>query len=871
MCRAMRASNHLIPMLLACSMLGARASASPEDDLVAEYLRSHDMLPLLEVQLEQRMGEADDEEQRDQLAMELSRLYLRQLGETGKDDPYRQIVLLRAEGLVSRLAQAPLYELRLELLIDEYVRIEPDVELWRLGLLDPDRRDKDISRLGELSRKLGSIISTIEPELELVQRRANASAGGATRESDERLGELRRYGSLAHYYHAWAGYSLAVLRDMHVSPEVFVSFGWLLGAEGSTPQISEFNESALGYEHVARAAIGVAMSYAQSQTPRLGRPWAKMVADSELADGAVRQAARERLLQIYAMERDWAEANRYARFIVASGGDGAHLRVADARFLALRALEAQRSADIGHGGANEARGAAQFAIEQLIDLGEIGHVVDLYQRFDSLPLVSDGFIPRYAHALAELDRAQRDGDRGQYGTVADLFTRALGTEDAGDYPEHREDCRLKLAYTQILANRPQDAIRVCDTVIGNSLREKAIEEARWMRIAAIDQLNRDQGRDGSPELSEAVRRYIEAYPSTPRSAKLILRYAMQGTVDPRVAISTLEAIGDDDPIALPARRALAQLRYQALRESGFADQRMLGDTLGIVEWILAAQSEPAADLNDARARLGTIRIGLDMALRARPPRGELARSLLERGTALADTDASLASFRAELVYRRIELSLGDQRVDEAMGLLADLETLDPAMASNARVLLLSRLQQRWGKPSAETAERLCDIGSAVLASMTPPFPEPIGLRVSAIAELVSDAAAWRWENQRDPEMRDLALRVARMVLERGQPSEPGLRRTAALAASAGEEQVELDAWLMLLAAYPSDDARWYEARFESLRLLKYMDPTRAEETYKQFRVLHPDLGPEPWSGRFAELYPSSAPVPEDAEHDGETP
>lgn len=865
MCRAMRASNRFIlcPLLLVSPVLGAVAGAPPDDDRVAAYLREHDMLALLEAQLEQRIDDAQDEQQRAELAQELSLLYLRQLRATKPDEPYRQLLLLKASALVSRMAQAPMHELRLELLIDAYIRVEPDVEYFRLGLLSPQQTEMDIATLAGIGRGLDAITAVMEPELERETRRVSRGSQTAPGRGPASVDQLRRLLSLAHYYQGWSGYSLATLGDEHAPAGVFIAFGWLLGAQGSTPSLDGFNASTLEYEHVARAAIGLALAYAQSDDAITGRAWAKRVAESELVSEDVRRAAQDRLLQIYAMDRDWTQANQYARQLVIQRGQGAHLSAADARFLALRALGALGLGDIGTGGATQAMGTAEFAVEQLIALGEIGHVVDLYHRFDSLPQITDGFIPSYAHALAELNRAEQASDAGpgRYISVADLFDRAARSQDAGDYPQHREDCLLKLAYAQIQANRPSEALTACEQIIKGSVRQEAIEEARWMQIAALDRLNTNKGRDGSPELSAAVLRYIEAYPATPRSAKLILRYAMQGTIDPRVAIATLEAIDDADPIAVPARRTLIQLHAKALRAGAYRDQDLLGRTLDLVVWILDAQGPAPSDLNQARAQMGTIRTGLDLALRAVPPRTRLAQSLLERGSGLLGFDHSLEIYRAEFVYRQIQLALLDGRTDDASDLLGQLTTLDPRLGDNARLLLLNRFVENWqAQRTPQTARSICDLGAQVLASMTPPHPEALGLQVSTIAELIGDAAQMLWERDRDQTpMRDLALRVSKMVLDRGEPSEAGLRRTAALASSTGDGDTELEAWLRLLAAYPEDDERWYEARYESLRVMHQSDPDRAQRTFAQYRVLHPDLGPEPWASRIADLF--GLPVP----------
>lgn len=844
------------------SAVATCAIASPEDDQVASYLKSRNMLSLLEIQLEERIEDSADDDERSKLAEELSDLYLNQLRSFDQDDPYRPIVVNRAQSLVTRMGSIPMYELRIELLIEAYIAVEPNVELARLELLDLDKRSSAIADLSAMDRKLKAITSKLDPKVAKVERLVERSSTGNELSLRDTLPDLRRYRSLAHYYYAWTGYSLAVLKDQHVPSNVFVSFGWLLGGEGEMPQFSVFNETTLEFEHVARSAIGVALAHAQSDDVLTGRAWAEFVAESEHAEPDAKEAAEDRLLQIMAMDRDWTDAYRLMLTIGRQRGEDAPLRIAEARYLALRSLEAMQSSRVGRGGVLEAEKVARYAVEVLVEQGEIGHVLDLYQRFDSLPLVADSFITNYALAIGELNRAEQSGGSGMYATVASYFSSALESPDADRFPSERDDCSLKLAYTEIRSGRPAEALKACDQLIKTSDNAEIIEEARWLRIAAIDSINTNAGQATSDAIEDAVREYIVAYPSTERAAKLILRYAMQGTVDSKVAISTLESIQDEDQIAIPARRTLVQLRYQRLRAMRFSDQPAIVDVLTIIRWIDEQEPNEIVDISDAKSRLGTVRIGLDLSLRISPPDLDFARHLVERGLETISFDPSFKMYRAEFVYRMIEIAINRQELGDAMDLLDELGSLDPAKADNARVLLFNHAIRDWKSlQTTRTARLVVDLGSDVLARQTPPYPQALGGQVSTVAEAIAESAVYLWLSTDDSETRDLALRVSLLVLERGQPSEPGLRRTAMLSNKSGDTSNELEAWLRLLAAYPASDDRWFEARYESLRIMKQVDFTRALSAYDQFRVLHPSLGPAPWDAKIATLFGDPVPEP----------
>ncbi len=869
---------------IVCLCLGAAAAlATPADEQVAAYLKAHKMISLLEVQLEDRIRASKDEAEQSALIEELSDLYLDQLRSFDQDDPYRQIVLNRARSLVARMSSAPMYELRIELAIEGYLGVESSVELAKLELLDSAQRADAIEQLSGLNRELGILVSKLDPQVAQLERLRLRSARMSTPETRIELADLRRFRSLGHYYHAWTGYSLAVLKDQHVPSDVFSSFGWLLGAEGNMPQFSVLNETTLEFEHVARAAIGVALAYTQSDDSLTGRAWAKFVADSAYVTSDVQAAAQDRLLQIMAADRDWIDVYRFALFLEKQRGEETPMRVADARFLALRSLEAMQLGHVGRGGIGEASKVARYAIEQLIEQREIGHVLDLYRRFDSLPLVADSFVTNYASALAALNKAEQAGDSGMYASVAAIFAQALKSPDADRFPDERDDCLLKLAYAEIRSRRAVEAIKVCDQLIKESVNEQVIEEARWMRIAAMDSINTNAGRATSDELDEAVREYIAAYPSTPRSAQLVLRHAMRGTIDSQVAIDTLWSIADDDPIVLPARRALVGLEYQQLRALGFADTVLLGQVLAMVRWIEDAQPDEVVELADARMRMGTIRIGLDLALRASPADIEFADELIAHGMRMMSFDASLGVYRSEFVYRQLELAVLTQRHNDSMDLLAELVLLDPGRAQSARILIFNDSIGQWRAGKDErAARRVVDLGTVLLADQMPAYPEPLGLQVSSIAEMIAEVSGYLWESRSDVESRDLALRVSLLVLDRGQPSEPGLRRTAKLAGVVKDYPHELEAWSVLLAAQTPGEERWYEARYESLRVMKHVDFSRALAAYDQYRVLYPNLGPAPWNEKIAALFGDQAPGsatpaggavdrPDDGSADGEVP
>jgi hypothetical protein len=125
--------------------------------------------------------------------------------------------------------------------------------------------------------------------------------------------------------------------------------------------------------------------------------------------------------------------------------------------------------------------------------------------------------------------------------------------------------------------------------------------------------------------------------------------------------------------------------------------------------------------------------------------------------------------------------------------------------------------------------------------------------VYALHNAVADAAARVWRAAHDSYMRDLALEIDRNLAKNGNAPIAVLRRYAEISESVGDRQAALDCWRLLLAGTNPTAPEWFEARYQSLRLLLALDPTRAREAMDQYQVLHPDFGPAPWGSKLRAL------------------
>ena len=146
---------------------------------------------------------------------------------------------------------------------------------------------------------------------------------------------------------------------------------------------------------------------------------------------------------------------------------------------------------------------------------------------------------------------------------------------------------------------------------------------------------------------------------------------------------------------------------------------------------------------------------------------------------------------------------------------------------------------RFGVPVAEQ-----------LVAGDPAFQQPVTL---GVCNDVAAAAAIVFEEAKDLAMRDAAIKIDRRSFEGGTPSATAVRRLARLSEHAGDAALALQCWQRILGGVPGGSGDWFEARYESLRLIAASEPEKAQQICEQFRVLYPDWGSKPWNEKIREI------------------
>lgn len=868
MCRR-RASALLAVGLLAGAGSPALAQGSPPERVVEDYLESRGLLRILAAQLRERLDGESNPEERASLAERLADVYVRLLDAAATPAERAEVGAL-SEDLLRRFPDSDLDELRINLLRARYAPAERTAEEHRLRLADGPEIAQAVETLQSVVREFDAIAQRRLRRIEALESRGGR--GSAADETRDELEESRRIHSLARYFAGWSRLYLAQLGGARgqgrLADQAIADFAHVLGLGGEPVTLERLPRGLLGFEHVARAAVGVALALAEQGRDGAAQAavWITEFERMEQFNAGVRDQLFPRKAAILAAAGRWPDVRdaASARANADPGGEG-QLSVSDARLLAVLALEAvEREPSALQ--VRIARDVAEFALAALIRRGEVAHVLDLTQRFGTFPLGDEGFVVLYVRGIRAYEQAraahQASGDppdqpagateiQARYSDAAGLLESALASADAGRFPPERARAGVLLGLSLFYEGAFAEAAQRFREAYEAAPDDASAEEALWFAILAHDRAAQE-GRAGAAERAASLAdRYLERFPRTDRAATLVLRRLGSGELDDEEAIEILAAVPAGSPVRAAAERRLADLLYRRARsgDAAAADRFVpLASRLAQADAERAEQNP--GDAEPARSAAARARQILDVALTATPPDAAAARSafaLLDRLARAKVFDP--ATVADELDFRRLQLALAERRAGEAERLIERLREGGGPFARAAETLLFRRALDAWRAGDAQAARRVAEHG----VRLAPPGDAPLAPAEAGIVALAAEAAAALWDAERDAEMRDLAVRLDKRLLAAEAASGAVLRRLGRLAEAAGDAPTAIDAWNRLATASEPLSAPWAEARFNAMRLLADLDPEAARTALRQHAALYPSLGPTPWDERIRGL------------------
>lgn len=857
-------------------------------DAVEAFLERHDLQTILSTYLLDELREARGG-RRAEVAERLGRHYAQRLAEADTAEERRELQA-RSRELLELVPDADSFELRITLHKATFLIAEETAQRFVLRLAEDAEVSEAIQTLRGTAAEFHEIGRRIDGRVEAFENLESRATEGDIAYLREQLADARRLRSLAMYYAGWSQYYTALMTsDPRQAENARRSFGWLLNAPGNRePSLESMPTTLFRYEHVARSAMACAMSHAVAGQDVIAVQWLDAIAGAAETPPAVLDELHARRIEVLGRARRWSDLQRLVdrRRLGADPVGATPLPVGEARLVAVTALEAL--ADPGSipaaGRDRLLEALAQVALGDLVSAGEIGHVLDLVRRFGTTPMGDSGFVVLYVRGLRAYERARETHAASGGGdeptddvSVANRYLDAVRAleiaevaSDAARFPPELVQARMMRGLALYYAGKLDEAAAAFEEVFERAQKSELREESLWYAIVSLDRAVEAGRRSLAEERDRLATVYLQTFPATDRSAKLLLRRVDDGLLSQDQAIAVLLEVPADSPLYTAARRHASRLLYRKYRatrsnERDYVAARFVEIAEELIDLDVRQLRNGSAEEAGEAGRLALLRIrqALDALLSISVPDVSRAERLLEMTDDIAAASgADLTDIRGELAYRRLQIALerGDQiGIDRAT---AQLEQAGGPHARSADRLLYRRAVDGWrSEPSdAIAARRVVNRGARVLTQFEPIDERGSDTTVVGLLDTIAEAATAAWRASGDVAMRDVAIETDKRLLGLGRQSADSLRRLAVASEDSGDLDTAIDAWRTLLSGLRDGSAGWFEARVESIRVLTRIDRGRALQVLEQHRTLYPEYGPEPWGGQLRELERTLGPV-----------
>lgn len=838
------------------------APAGAADD-VAVYLEERGLLELLALHLESQIEEANAED-REVLAARLAELYARLL-ERATDPARRQELEARSRDLLRQFPTAESDSLRIALASGIYARIERIAEDHRIRASSPEEVEDAKAMLDAVIPELRALAESLDRRWNLLDRRLGRAVGG---EAASLLDEIERLEALAHrarFLMGWALFYQAWLNDVPGNAlAAETAFVELLDPAARSLRPAEVSRDLLAEEPFARAVLGIALTKSLTSTTATALEWVDLL-EPEAVAPAVREQVPAWRLAILLEDREFRLAEQLLEEHAAEGE-------VPATWIRLAAVHAIEHADRSTAAAELAREAvAEFAAR-----GELQQVLDLAERYGTDVVAPGGFAGHYVRGARAYNEAReahgeerpttRPELRSMYEAASASFEAALAAEDAARYPAAAAGCRLLRAWCAYFAGEFLDARASFEAAASAELPPAQREEALWMAIVSLEQIARaGEAPEVSAELDRLVDRFVEDYPDSDYTPRLVLRQASRSGGDAEATVERLLEIPRSSPTYHAARLRASQLRYELFRAAGGNARRTAAEAfLDVASPLLLEVDRGAGGAAAAivpQDALTLARQILDAALAAGVDRVHDAEAALAYVEAHPEVVRETA-VEEELSYQRVRLRLA--RADFAAAAEAGRALWESSPTSRwataAARAIFRRGHDRWRERAAALEEPdtallrlLVEAGGRVLRDLEAGGRGVDDRAAAAYFVAVAGAARALWEATGDADAARQADLLYDRLLEAYPRNAELLHAGARLAEATGARDDAIDRWRRLAAGHPEGSEAWYESKYHFLRLLSEMDPDRARQVLNQHRTLHPELAPEPWRERYLEL------------------
>ncbi|MCC6661191.1 MAG: hypothetical protein IT437_09930 [Phycisphaerales bacterium] len=843
--------------------------------VIEQYLAARGLKELLAAHLLHELRQAPGDA-RMGIAERLGKVYVELLDAAATPEA-REKWRQRSVELLQAVPEADSFDLRINLTRVPYRRAEDIAEAARLRLATPEEVQEALGILRTSGATFRDIGLKVHRRVDALERRESSARDDLPADAQAALADARRLRSLAMYYAGWSHYYLAFLEDKPQPVEdALAEFGWIVGGGDAKPaSVERLSANLLRFPHVARAAIACAMCESLRGNDNTALRWLDAVQQAEDLPPEIAEQLVPRRLDVLCRARRWADCELLVRR-TRNAAKNQTLPVGIARLLAVLTLDALEQDRVLPLARDTVQKLSDLAVTDLIALGEVRQVLDLASRYGTATLSKDGFIPNYVRGLQAYDRARKahaqsganveepsaeDAVRNAYAQAADTLAVAVADPEAARFAGEAANAGLVMGLSRFYAGDLVLAADQFDRVFRASTDAKQRDEALWLATVALDKAV----AGGKPSLKERLDStatlYLKTFPTSVRAAQLLIRLSGSSLLSEEDAVTVLMGVPRDSAVYEAARRQAATLLYVVYRRSRgpakdaaairFAD--LAEEAIGFDRARIEDKDEAVS--HEATRNLVTrVRQVLDATLGMSVPdleRADRVLGLLDAAAAYRSLD--LSAVKDELTFRRLQVALARGDTKAVTRHLDELYAVGGRFADAAARILYKRASASWSPGDPASAREVVRHGLIVVGQFRTDAKTVLDPPVYSLYNTVAEAAAQLWDADHDAAMRDAALRLDRTLRAAGASTASVLGRLARLSESAGDIPTALDSWRSLLRGLPEGGAAWYEARYQSLRLLAIGDPVRAREAMDQHKLLHPDMGPEPWGSRLREL------------------
>ena len=845
------------------------------DDPVAAYLERQRLDEVLAAYLRGHLEGANSED-RIALAERLGKLYARLLG-SASDAATRQRLEAASRQLMRDVPEADSSDLRLSLAKASYLRVEEIAERARLKLATREEIEEAKSVLRALGTTFIDLAKRIDAQVKVLEKREAAARDQDMDALRSDLAELRRLHSLARYYGGWSSYYDSLLNQSSTQAQrAMEEFGVLLNAAPNRPaSVDRVPKQLLHYEHIARAAMGCALSASIRGEHVEAVRWMDLLKETDDLPPSVADQIFTRELIVLAGAQRWSdiEVRVRERRGMNSGAAIKPLSPLEARLVAVLALEYGNTGPSMSRLAEIAQGVAAMAMSDLVAQRQVSQVLDLVQQYGTASLGNQGFIVLYvrgiraydearaAHRLASPDSPDEpvsDAPTANlYQRAAEVLESTLGAADSKDFPAERVRTRTRLGLARYYAGDYANAVDAFVKASEEAATPQLRGDALWYAIAALDYAIERGAMSNVAQRDRLAVLYLREFPDTDNAARLLLRQTnTQGMRDAEV-VEVLLKVAPESPLYKVARRQAATLLYKLFRGARGSDRDFAGlrfvqvgeDLLKAEQASALASLEPSAR-DSANGVVLRARQLVDALLSVSGPDPDKAESFLTAiDTVTAYHAIDTTQLQPELTFRRLQIAVIRNNQPVIDRCVDQLRAMGGPYADAADRLLYRRAQRLLEAAPTDTnaAREVVRFGARVLESIG------TSAAASSVRDGVATAAAVLWDAEQDEAMRDLALELDRAQDAAGIRTLVALRRHARLAEAAKKIEEAGQVWATLASSVDAASPAWFEARYEAMRLLAKVDQVKARSALDQHEALYPNLGPSPWDERFREL------------------